>query len=124
MPQDTPFFINVRFAGEAHCSTDSESELGRRCKKDEELQAHLEYCRDLANEGRVERALDVIDRALGGAKNMTKSELTAAIFTLKCKGGWNEKQEITGRDGGPLAMIVAPVRNISAEDWKRENLGK
>jgi len=47
------------------------------------------------------------------------------IFFLKCHGkdrGWVERQELTGAEGEPLGQVVAPVRQMNADEWAKENL--
>ena len=50
--------------------------------------------------------------------------ITAAIFYLKCHGkhrGWVERQEITGKDGGPIGPSVEDqvLRSLSDDELKQ-----
>jgi hypothetical protein len=68
---------------------------------------------------------EVADDNLDNAEHAVKvaidaGNITAAFFYLKCKGkarGWVERQEITGSDGGPVA--IEDARSILLERVKK-----
>lgn len=57
--------------------------------------------------------------ALGAdQKPVAKGDLDAQKFVLARLGGWSQKTEITGRDGGPVEHVTYDLSNLS-EDEKR-----
>jgi|TARA_R110000744_G_scaffold215878_1_gene334681 predicted transcriptional regulator len=84
-----------------------------------------EEFKDIRNETR-EINLDTMESRLQAAIEdpQSRNHITAVIFGLKCLGkerGYVERQELTGAGGGELGQIVAPVRNVSAEEWAEQN---
>jgi len=51
-----------------------------------------------------------------------KSHLQAVQTYLRAQvEGYEAKQEVTGKDGVPIGVIVAPVRALNAEEWAKQN---
>lgn len=92
------------------------SSLSRRIQKSE----HLANIRKTATETFLDEVEDLYFE-----KMMKTGDKVMMIFYLKCHGkdrGWVERQEITGKDGEALGEVVAPVRQMDAADWAKENL--
>ena len=74
--------------------------------------AEYPECQQACDEGREARldgAEHLLTEASHGRTDPTRSQLTAAIFTLKTIGkkrGYIERQELTGADGGPVDVRV------------------
>ena len=93
----------------------SRSELGKFLAADERL-----------NEFRKEVFQSTVDQIESDfIKDLiTGKDKIRQIFFLKCHGkerGWVERQEITGKDGEALGQVVAPVRQLNAEEWSAQN---
>ena len=75
-----------------------------------------EVFRDLSHE--VEEArLDVAEAKL--MNNIGEGKETSLIFYLKTKGrhrGYNERVEITGKDGGAIEMTAQYIKQLPTED--------
>ncbi len=54
-------------------------------------------------------------------KQATEGNVAAAIFWLKARAGWSERQkvEISGPDGGPIQTATQPIPPMSREEWIR-----
>lgn len=48
-----------------------------------------------------------------------KGDIDAAKFYLKCRGGWRERVELTGGDGGPMQHVVS-ARVLTADEWEKQ----
>ena len=97
--------------------------LSKRVSGNKRLAALRDEMRVTAKDEVVDLAESKIYKLLSDATH--KHHATAVIFTLKCHGkerGWVERQEITGKGGDPIGQVAAPVRQMSAEEWRKENL--
>jgi hypothetical protein len=92
------------------------SQLSRRISGDDELK---QVRKDV-----FETFVDEVEHKYYDKMMATEKE-SLLIFFMKCHGkkrGWVERQELTGAEGTPLGEVVAPVRQLTAEDWAKENL--
>ncbi len=84
------------------------STVSRRVLKSERLQEAVRSASD--------KSLDLAESAL--MKAVEAGEAWAVCFYLKCKGkgrGYVERQEITGRDGGPVVGVGVVAEMSDAE---------
>jgi hypothetical protein len=91
------------------------SSLSRRIKKSEALTE--------VRDNSFSIFVDDVEKAYYD-KMMETNDKIMMIFFLKCHGkerGWVERQEITGKDGEALGQVVAPVRQLNAEEWSKQN---
>lgn len=91
------------------------SSLSRRIKKSEALTE--------VRDNSFSIFVDDVEKAYYDKMMETKDKIMM-IFFLKCHGkerGWVERQEITGKDGEALGQVVAPVRQLNAEEWSKQN---
>jgi hypothetical protein len=80
--------------------------------------------------GSVKANYTIETRLFEKAKN---GETAAILFWLKCRAGWNEKQqvELTGKDGGPIAIhdpddearAIALAQRLEASAQSTEGAG-
>ena len=97
--------------------------LSRRISRNKRLREIRDEMRVAAKDEVVDLAESKIYKLISDPSH--KHHATAVIFTLKCHGkerGWVERQEITGKGGDPIGQVAAPVRQMSAEEWRKENL--
>ena len=91
-------------------------ELADRIKTEPELmeyQKEAKQCYD-----------DMVDLRLKAiiADPEHKSHLQAVQTYLRAQvTGYESKQEITGKDGVEIGVIVAPIRALNAEEWAKQN---
>lgn len=54
----------------------------------------------------AEGRMDAVDKVASGVlKRAMEGSIPDSFFFLKCRGGWSQRVELTGKDGGPIQTV-------------------